>query len=71
MTDDLLVERLLMAPHADFYKPSKWFELMTEAAVEIERLKREVAEWKERWAAERRDHEATIRQFDRLMNEVT
>jgi chromosome segregation ATPase len=40
------------------------------AETEIERLTAEVEEWKERWAAERRDHEATIRRFDTLMNEV-
>jgi spore cortex formation protein SpoVR/YcgB (stage V sporulation) len=37
MTD--IVEKLLMAPHADFYRPSKWFELMKDAADEIERLR--------------------------------
>ena len=41
------------------------------AQIEIERLQAEVDEWKERWAAERRDHEATIRNFDKLMNEGT
>ena len=38
---------------------------------ENERLQAEVDEWRERWAAERRDHEATIRDFDKLMNEGT
>jgi len=38
---------------------------------EIERLRAEVEDWKDRWTAERRDHEATIRHFDKLMNEVT
>ena len=42
-----------------------------EAAAEIGRLRAEIEEWKERWEAERRDHEATIRHFDKLMNEVT
>jgi hypothetical protein len=34
--------------------------LMVQAADEIERLRAEVEAWKERWEAERRDHEATI-----------
>ena len=36
---------------------------------EVERLRAEVEEWKERCAAERRDHEATIAHCDRVMNE--
>jgi outer membrane murein-binding lipoprotein Lpp len=43
--------------------------LIDELADEIKRLTAEVQEWKERWAAERRDHETTIRHFDMLMNE--
>jgi len=43
---------------------------------EIRRLRSVIAalanerdEWKERWAAERADHEASIKHFDRVMNE--
>ena len=43
-------------------------ELMT-AKQEIERLRAEVAEWKERYEGERRDHETTIAQCDKIMNE--
>jgi len=67
MTD--IVERLQMA--MDMEPEVHSFEAMRDANVEIERLKREVEEWRERWAAERRDHEATIRHFDKLMNEDT
>ena len=44
--------------------------LMVQAADEIERLRAEVEAWKERWEAERRDHEATIRHCDKLMKEA-
>ena len=40
-----------------------------EAADEIERLRAEVAEWKERYEGERRDHETTIAHCDKIMNE--
>jgi erythromycin esterase-like protein len=43
--------------------------LRTTVAAEIKRLTAEVEEWKERCAAERRDHEATIAHCDRVMNE--
>jgi hypothetical protein len=36
----------------------------------VAELRAEIEEWKERWAAERRDHEATIRHFDKLMDEA-
>ena len=36
---------------------------------EVARLLIELEEWKERCAAERRDHEATIAHCDRVMNE--
>jgi hypothetical protein len=35
----------------------------------VEDLRAELEEWKQRWVAERRDHEATIRHYDKLMNE--
>jgi hypothetical protein len=63
MTD--IVERLLTA-----YLTGPDRDVLTEAADAIAQLRAEVEEWKERWAAERRDHEATIRHFDELMNEV-
>jgi hypothetical protein len=36
---------------------------------EIERLQAEVTLWRERYEAERRDHEATIKHADKAMNE--
>jgi hypothetical protein len=36
---------------------------------EILSLQDEVVEWKERWKAEREDHERTIAHFDKVMNE--
>jgi hypothetical protein len=35
----------------------------------VTELRAELEQWKERWAAERRDHEATIRHYDKLMND--
>jgi hypothetical protein len=52
MTD--IVERLRLAPDADFYRPSKWFELMNEAADEIEQLQaalQEIADSDVHWRA--------------------
>jgi hypothetical protein len=70
VTDDIddIVERLLACQGILSGDPECCCK---EAATKIKRLHAEVAEWKERWAAERRDHEATIRHFDTLMNEVT
>ena len=38
-------------------------------AADNERMRAEVEEWKERWAAERRDHEATMKAFDKAIEE--
>jgi hypothetical protein len=39
------------------------------AADEIERLRAEVELWKDRYHAEREDHDATIKHCDRVLNE--
>jgi hypothetical protein len=69
MTD--LVERLLMAPHADFYKPSKWFELMTDAAVEISRLRTDYSILKGDYDALRELPRFTRTEVERLQRELT
>lgn len=40
------------------------------AADEIERLRAECELWQDRCAAERRDHEASIKEFDRVYNDI-
>ena len=40
-----------------------------ELRAEVEKLRAEAVEWKERYEAERADHEATMRHCDKLMNE--
>ena len=71
MTD--IVERLhTIRDHLHsgrFGQREVWEKDLDEAADEIERLRAEAAEWKERWEAERWDHEATIKAFDKAMNE--
>lgn len=44
-------------------------EGFTQLRAEIERLREEVAMWKERWEAERADHKATIKHCDETMRE--
>jgi predicted nucleic acid-binding Zn-ribbon protein len=45
-------------------------DMILRLQAEIDALKREVEIWRDRWADERRDHEATIEHAEKQMREI-
>lgn len=60
-----LINRLLSLANSDSRAGEPLGKCMREAALEIERLQKEVAHWKGLYEDEKRDHEATIKHAER------